>query len=156
MKRFLVLFSYIIILFSLASCDRNRVFEEYKTIPDNLWYINNKVTFDVNITDTISPNNLYINIRNSGSYSYSNLFVFMTTYLPDNTASKDTLECPLADASGKWLGSGLGDIWDNKILFKRNFHFPHVGKYRFEMVQGMRINPLPLIADVGLRIEKAK
>jgi gliding motility-associated lipoprotein GldH len=156
MNKILVFISLFSILIFFTSCDRNRVFEEYKTIPENLWYINNKVTFDVNISDTVSVDNLYINIRNSGSYSYSNLFVFLTTYLPDNTASKDTLECTLADASGKWLGNGLGDIWDNKILFKRNFRFPHTGKYRFEMVQGMRINPLPLIADVGLRIEKVK
>jgi gliding motility-associated lipoprotein GldH len=156
MQKILIYIFAIFGLFTFISCDRNRVFEENKNIPENLWYINNKVTFDINITDTVSANNLYINVRNSGSYSYSNLFVFLTTYLPDNTASKDTLECSLADASGKWLGSGLGDIWDNKILFKRDFRFPQKGKYRFEMVQGMRINPLPLIADVGLRIEKAK
>ena len=156
MQKILIYILAIFGLFTFISCDRNRVFEENKNIPENLWYINNKVTFDINITDTVSANNLYINVRNSGSYSYSNLFVFLTTYLPDNTASKDTLECTLADASGKWLGSGLGDIWDNKILFKRDFRFPQKGKYRFEMVQGMRINPLPLIADVGLRIEKAK
>ncbi len=156
MKRLSGIGVAVFIILFLTSCDKNRVFEEYKTIPESLWYINNKVSFQVAITDTVSANNLYINIRNSGSYGYSNLFVFLTTYLPDNSVSKDTLECPLADASGKWLGSGLGDIWDNKILFKRNFRFPHSGTYRFEMVQGMRLNPLPMIADVGLRIEKAK
>ncbi len=155
MRKFVLYILVPFILF-LSSCDKNRLFEEYKAIPNNMWFINNKVTFEVNIKDTLTPDNLYIDIRNSGAYAYSNLFVFLTTYLPDNTAAKDTLECPLADPSGKWLGKGLGDLWDNKILFKRNFRFPHAGTYRFEMVQGMRINPLPLIADVGLRIEKAK
>lgn len=152
-KYFLLIYSLFIIS-GFSSCDKNRVFEEYKTIPGNSWFINNKVTFDVNITDTVNADNLYVDIRNTGAYQYSNIFIFFTAYLPDNTIAKDTLECTLADASGKWLGSGLGDLWDNKILFKKNFKFPRTGNYKFEMVQGMRINPLPQVADVGLRIEK--
>ena len=150
---FIVAFSLICLS---SSCDKSRVFEEYKKIPDNSWFINNKISFEVNIQDTINPDNIYVDVRNSGSYQFSNLFIFLTTYLPDNSVAKDTLECTLADPSGKWLGSGLGDLWDNKILFKKNFRFQHSGKYRFEMVQGMRVNPLNLISDVGLRIEKAK
>ncbi|MEI6816005.1 MAG: gliding motility lipoprotein GldH [Bacteroidota bacterium] len=155
MKRNLV-FVVISSLLLTSSCDKNRIFEEYKTIPNNTWFIENKINFDVDISDIATPKNIYVNIRNSGSYPYSNLFIFLNTTLPNNSNSIDTLECTLADASGKWLGNGLGDIWDNKILFKKNFRFPQAGKYHFEMAQGMRINPLPLIADVGLRIETAK
>ena len=61
----------------------------------------------------------------------------------------------LADERGQWLGDGMGDIWDNRILFKKDFKFPQTGKYRFELEQAMRINPLPGIMDVGMRIERA-
>jgi gliding motility-associated lipoprotein GldH len=70
--------------------------------------------------------------------------------------SNDTLDCILADEKGKWLGSGIGDIYDNQIPFKRNVRFPLPGTYSFEIQQGTRKDDIPLIMDVGLRIEKAE
>ena len=70
--------------------------------------------------------------------------------------SNDTLECILADEKGKWLGTGIGDIYDNQIPFKKNVLFPKKGKYKFEIEQGMRTDIVPLIMDIGLRIEKTK
>ncbi|MBK8414603.1 MAG: gliding motility lipoprotein GldH [Bacteroidetes bacterium] len=64
------------------------------------------------------------------------------------------MECILASPEGRWLGEGLGDIWDNRILFKENVQFTQPGEYRFELNQAMRINPLPGIMDAGIRIEK--
>jgi len=69
---------------------------------------------------------------------------------------RDTLECPLADQNGKWMGNGLGDIWDNKFLFKSNMTFQRKGTYKFIFTQAMRVDSLPLIMDAGLSIEKAK
>ena len=69
--------------------------------------------------------------------------------------ARDTIECILADNSGKWLGEGSGDIWDNQILFKKGVRFRKTGTYRFTLEQAMRVENLPLIMDVGMRIEKA-
>jgi gliding motility-associated lipoprotein GldH len=95
-------------------------------------------------------------LRNAGNYPYSNIFLFVNTYFPSGTIDKDTVEIMLASPDGKWMGKGLGDIWDNRILFKRNVTFPEKGKYRFEISQAMRLNPLPGITDAGMRIEKVK
>jgi gliding motility-associated lipoprotein GldH len=140
----------------LLSCDPRRVFDDTKTLPDNLWDRTNKVTFQVPISDTVSPNNMFINVRNSEGYPYSNLQLFVHTKFPDGHLHTDTLECQLADANGKWLGDGLGDLYDNQILFKRNFRFRQSGTYTFELEQAMRLEKLPLIMDIGIRIEKAK
>lgn len=156
MKFFLkIIFTFFVSCFFI-SCDKNRVFEENKEIPDHVWNVNNKLTFEANITDTISNHNFYINIRNADSYPYSNLFLFVTTKFPNGQLARDTVECTLADATGRWLGDGLGDLWDNKILFKRGARFPLSGKYQFEFEQAMRVENLPLIVDAGLRIEKAQ
>lgn len=156
MSFFLKIFFAFFISCIFLSCDKNRVFEENKEIPDNVWNANNKLKFEVNITDTISKHNFYINIRNADSYPYSNLFLFVTTKFPNEKMSRDTVECKLADETGHWLGEGLGDLWDNKILFKQGVRFPLAGKYQFEFEQAMRVENLPLIVDAGLRIEKAK
>ena len=139
-----------------SSCDNTRIFEENQTIPENVWNKNNVLKFDVDVVDTISPSNFYVNVRNADGYPYNNVFLFIKTTFPNGKISDDTLECVLADEKGKWLGSGMGDMYDNQIPFKRNVRFPNTGKYTFEIQQGMRIDNIPLIMDVGLRIEKAE
>ncbi len=68
----------------------------------------------------------------------------------------DTMEVVLANGKGEWQGSGAGDIFDFKVPIKRNVRFPLAGKYKFVFEQGMRTDPLPLIMDFGLEIEKVK
>ena len=138
------------------SCDRNVVFEENVKIPENRWAQNNIVTLSTEITDTIHPHNIYINVRNAGGYQFSNLFLFFTTLTPSGKAERDTIELMLADESGKWMGDGLGDIWDNRLPFRMNFVFPESGAYTFNFEQAMRVDPLPQIMDIGIRIERAE
>jgi gliding motility-associated lipoprotein GldH len=139
----------------LSSCDSNRVFEENKTIRDYNWDYNLPVTFTVDIVDTLSGHNMYLNVRNAGYYRFSNLFLFVNTILPQGQTLRDTVEITLSAPDGKWLGNGLGDIYDNRYLFRENFKFPQAGSYRFELIQAMRVNPLQGIMDAGIRIEKA-
>lgn len=149
---FSTLFLLSILFFS--SCDESRIFEQNQVIPEAGWEQNNILKFDVDIKDPSTPANFYINVRNADGYPYSNLFLFIKTTFPNNKVSNDTLECVLADEKGKWLGSGMGDIYDNQIPFKRNVKFPLPGTYHFEIQQAMRTDNIPLIMDVGLRIEK--
>lgn len=149
-----LLASVLVVLYT--ACDSQRVFEKNTELPDYVWDKNNILKFNVDIQDTISPHNLYINVRNSSSYQYNNLFLFVTTRSPKGAVVKDTVELTLADAKGQWLGKGLGDIWDNQIPYKTNVRFPFKGTYTFELEQAMRNAKLPFIMDAGIRIEKAE
>ena len=139
----------------LNSCDPNRVYEKNIKIPDGIWHRDNVVRFELRIEDTISSHNLYVNIRNTSFYPMSNLYLFIRTTAPSGHSVKDTVEVILADDRGKWLGSGLGDIWDLQQLYKQNVRFAQQGEYRFEFEQAMRAEKLPFILDVGLRVEKS-
>ena len=142
-------------IISLSSCDSSRVFDDYKNIEEGEWQRELILNFDVDIQDSISRHNLYINIRNSGDCPTSNLWLFVKTIAPDSTILVDTIECILSDISGKRYGSGLGDIYDLRVDFKRDIIFPIKGTYKFELEQGMRESVIPGITDVGIRIERA-
>ena len=148
---FILLLSFL----SLLSCDPDRVFEKNIRLPDGIWEWAHIVRFDLAIEDTISSYNLYINVRNANLYPMSNLYLFITTTAPSGHSIRDTVEVVLADEKGKWLGSGLGDIWDLQQAYKKNIRFAQKGKYSFEYEQAMRVERLPFIMDVGLRVEKA-
>ena len=86
-------------------------------------------------------------------YAYRNLYLFLTTRLPNNNRTRDTLELILADPQGNWLGKGFGALHDNQILVRRNLSFPLAGRYTFSLQQAMRQDVLEGVADVGIRIE---
>jgi gliding motility-associated lipoprotein GldH len=61
--------------------------------------------------------------------------------------------------NGQWLGRGMGEIWEHKlrITHEGDTAILHKkGRYVFRFEQNMRINPLPEVLQVGLRIEKEK
>lgn len=142
-------------IFLLSSCDNKRYFEEYTEIPGQSWNRANILKYNVNISDTKMPFNIFLDIRNSGKYNYSNIYVFLKTQSPDNIVRIDTIQCVIADDNGRWLGKGIGDLWDNQISLRRNVVFPDTGNYIFEIEQAMREEVLEHISDVGIRIEKA-
>ncbi len=155
MKSFLKILFFLIIIFFLNSCDTNRVFEEYKSLKKSTWSRFDNAKFDVRITDTKSPHNVIINVRNEGNYKSSNLYLFVTISSPNGNSVKDTVELFLADEHGKWYGSGIGDIFSHQILYKNFIYFPDTGIYTFELEQAMRTEELEHISDIGIRIETA-
>lgn len=144
------------LLLALASCDSNRVFEQNVDFTSETWHKDSIVTFDVQISDSNAIYNVFINSRIRGPYKYNNMYLFVTTELPYNHTLRDTLECILAEADGKWLGKGFGNIWSNKIPYRKNVKFPYAGIYTFKLEQAMRDDELKYVASAGLRIEKVK
>ena len=106
-----------LILLLLLSCDSNRLYEKNISIEKAVWGLSNKPSFEYNSSDTISKVNLKVNVRHSSSYPFSNLWLFVNTIDPSGVLKTDTLECVLAQKDGKWLGSGIGDIWDIQCQF---------------------------------------
>jgi gliding motility-associated lipoprotein GldH len=146
----------LILLLVITGCKFNSVFEKSFDIQKSEWHKNQIVQFDIPVTDTISGHNIYIIVRNTNDYSYSNLFLFVSTQSPNGPVIKDTLETTLADEKGKWLGRGLGGVLSNDIPFKKNVRFPVAGIYKIAIVQAMRDDVLKGITDVGIKVEKVK
>ncbi len=156
MHKFVLLMALGLLGISFVSCNKNVVYSKYETLPEEGWRADHKLSYDIDITDANALNNVFLTVRHADSYPYSNLFVFLTTLYPDGKTTLDTLECVLANPKGEWLGDGAGDIWDLKKVLKKNVRFSQVGKYKFTFEQGMRANPLPLIMDFGMVIEKVE
>lgn len=148
------IYLFVGILF-LSSCGFNYTYNETISIDDGKWYKDEAAHFEVAIHDSINSQNFILNFRNNTNYRYSNLYIFMTTHFPNGNITRDTIECVLADQSGKWLGKGWGNIKENQIVLKSGLKFPLTGKYDFYVQQAMREDTLRGIESVGLIIEKA-
>lgn len=148
------------VAFVLVSCDSNRVFDDYKSVP-NAWHKDSITSFKINPPDSINPYNLFVNLRNTNAYKYNNLFLIVEMVFPHGKTIADTLEYKMADPSGKLLGTGLTDIKENKLWYKEGVVFKEVGEYTVNIQHAMRENgkvngvvELEGVTDVGFRIEK--
>jgi gliding motility-associated lipoprotein GldH len=134
----------------------NAVYDAQVEIAEAKWYKDEVARFEVAITDTTSQCDFVLSVRNNMDYSFSNLYVFLNTRFPNGNMTRDTIECILADRTGKWLGKGWGNIKDNRIVLKSGLTFPISGTYEFYVQQAMRKDTLEGIVSVGLRIEKTQ
>jgi gliding motility-associated lipoprotein GldH len=73
---------------------------------------------------------------------------------PEKQEDKRRIEIRLADETGKWLGAGLGDIYDYQFPVLQKIKFPRSGFYRFELEQNMREDTLMNVKSVGIRVEE--
>jgi len=140
----------------IISCGKDVVTDESLDVNEKGWNVNEKFNISVNITDTLSSYNFYVNLRNTTDFKYSNFFFFVNTTFPNGKIARDTLECMLANQEGKWIGKGHGKIKDNRILFKAHVLFPMKGTYKFAIEHGMRDLNIAGIKNIGLRIVKNK
>jgi gliding motility-associated lipoprotein GldH len=142
------------------SCDKKRVFDEYKTV-GSAWHKDSIITFDLPILDSTKRYNLFINLRDNNNYQYNNLFLIVSTEKPNGYTKVDTLEYQMASPDGTLLGEGFTDIKESKLFYKENVMFK--GKYKVHIKQAVRetgkvpgVMLLEGITDVGLRIEKTE
>lgn len=143
-------------VFAFSACQFNSVYNNVVSIEEDGWDKEKALHFEVNISDTISLYDFSIIVHNTTDYRYSNLFVFLTTQFPNGNLSRDTIECVLADASGKWYGKGWGNIKETDILLKPNLKFPLSGQYNFYVQQAMRKDTLQGIQRIGIRLDKSE
>jgi len=156
-SKILYLLPVLLVMLLLGSCtDPNAVMDKNTEIDNHNWSYDNLVKYDVKIDNEKTPYNLYLNLRVTGDYKYSNIFVLIHQTGPDNKPSVSRYEFKLANADGEWLGDGSGNLYSYQVLFRSAYNFPAKGVYHFAIEQNMRDNPLHEVSDVGLRVEKAQ
>ncbi len=149
-----IILSSFLSLLIMSSCTTDLVISENTAIAGGSWKKSDTIGFDFEISDSLSGFDFFINIRHGITYPYQNIYFFVNTEFPNGNLTSDTIECVLADVRGKWYGTGLGDIKENKLLISQNLQFPVTGTYRISFVQAMREDELVGLSDIGIQISK--
>ena len=153
----------LIVLLLLAGCSGNMVFSEYQAIDNGGWDKNDVKEFTFTAIDSLQRHHVFIQVRNDDTFQFSNLYLITEMTFPGGLQLKDTLEFAMADATGKWLGTGVGGIKENKLWYKENVVFSNPGVYTIRIAHAMRengeiagIDRLTGITDIGVQIEQAE
>ena len=62
--------------FLLSCSDQNIIFNDYIDIENTQLSFKDTIVFQTKISDTISPHNIFLQLRISTDYKWSNMFVF--------------------------------------------------------------------------------
>ncbi|WP_417352849.1 gliding motility lipoprotein GldH [Flavobacterium alkalisoli] len=150
------------LLFLTASCDKKRVFDDYKAIKGT-WNKDSIVSFQFEQNDTVTPYNMFLNIRNNNDYPFNNIFLIVNLEQPNGVTVTDTLEYMMANPDGSLLGKGFSDVKESKLWYKENERFPKAGNYTVSIQQAVRksgdipgVEELNGVTEVGFRIESVE
>ena len=154
MKRILLIFCLGVLLLVAACQNPNVLVDENQPINKARWTYVNPIKIKVPIVDTAAAYTLFINLRHTEEYAYSNIFIRIKQGNPNKTQTVWRKEYTLANLDGEWLGTGSGNLRSHQLVLFKNHHFLHPGTYVFELEQNMRDNPLKEVSDIGLRVEK--
>lgn len=156
------IFLFFIVLNLGLACNREVVYNQFQSIEDNQWHKDSIVRFTIPSTDTIQKRNIYVTLRNNKDYEFSNLFLIVGIEFPNTYKIVDTLEYEMTTSEGRFLGTGITDVKENKLEYKTNVVFDQKGDYELSVQQAMRktrdvegLTHLDGITDVGVQIEKA-
>jgi gliding motility-associated lipoprotein GldH len=158
-NRHILHFAFVVSCFLfVSSCTTVDVFEKNVAIPRHSWSSQFKPVIDFEIGDTTSRYSVYIVIRHTDAYRYKNIWLNIETQSPDGTKRNQPLDLQLATDNKGWLGSGMDDIFEHRILITppQQPEQLHKGTYHFRIGNIMREDPLEHVLNVGIRVEKAK
>jgi gliding motility-associated lipoprotein GldH len=138
------------------SCNTLNVYEQQTAFKNHQWQNSNSPSFNFTITDTAAAYNIFIIVRHTQAYRYSNLFLNITTKNPIQKTETQQLEIVLADNKKGWLGTGMDDIFTHRVRITKQPITLLKGNYTFTLQQTMRENPLQQILNAGIRVEKVQ
>ncbi len=157
--------TYIIVFlfFGLLTACQNKIVKQYtKDIQNGKWHRDSIISTQFKPLDTVQPYNLFFLIRNDNNYSYANIFL-IAKMTNGRQEIIDTLEYAMADEKGNWLGSGIWDLKESKLVYKKNYKFKDTLPVTISVEQAVRKTgqilgdeELSGIKTVGIIIEKGK
>lgn len=155
----LLLFLLIAACLGWTSCSvPSGVFEKDVTLPGQQWESSYKPTinFVISPQDTTNLYNVYIVLRHTDAYNYNNIWIRGTVKTPGDSAGRsERYDLSLADNEKGWKGSGMDDIFEDRVWIQQRTKFTRPGTYSYTLEQIMWEDPLKNVLNVGVRIEKA-
>ena len=146
----------IILVFLSVACSREDItYTSSHKIDQAGWHQDSVVRFMVPVEDTLSSYKVVVSLRTNNTYPYQNLYLFRESSSDRGREMADTAEYPLADATGRWLGTGVGDLKTHDFVVRNQpLRFRKTGMYAFSFTQGMRDTLLPGIEDIVLTLNR--
>jgi gliding motility-associated lipoprotein GldH len=158
LKNTIYLLFALLSMINLTACGKKSHFEGYKNLAEKRWIVDSAAVFQFEVAEDTKSYQIYYNIRNTISYPYYNLY--LNYELLDASGkvvvAQRTENNLLNPKTGEPYGKGIGDLYAHEFVALQNFKFPKKGSYTLKLKQDMRLDTLPEIVAVGVRVVENK
>ena len=154
--KLLGLSAVVFMLLGLTACQTKQLYEQNTIYPDHQWSSKLANEYQFMITDTNAQYKIYFVIRHHNAYHYKNIWIQLNTTSLKDSVSKQSLNLNLAYDEKGWIGTGMYDIYDQRIPISPTPVRLQKGLYKFSLQHTMREDPLENILSTGIRVEKVK
>lgn len=145
----------ITIILICLSCSNREAYYHFNELKSGEWSKFDTIYFNID-SSSINVNTKYditIELVNNTEYPYQNIWLYIQDDFDKKGFSKTEKQYQMADALGKWSGSGFGSLYQLSLNYKQQVVFSEKRSYQLKIVQGMRDEPLIGIEKIGLKIE---
>lgn len=135
-----------------TACQPRPVLNEKRTFPDRQWTNADTLDFEVAIQDTTQLYDLFLDVTHSPDFPNQNCYIKIYTRFPDGQRLGKLVSLELADKSGVWFGRCNKRSCRLAVPLQTRAYFNKPGDYLFTIEQYTRMDTLPGIQSLGMRI----
>lgn len=142
----------------VAACTPAGTQMDFQQLPAQGWPLRTPVRFEISATDSLQPQSIWLTLRHTNEYPFSNIYLITSLQHPDGAVITDTLSYDLAAPDGSWLGSGNGLI-SQELPFKKKVRFQTSKPYVLSVYHSVRqlgdangLAVLPGVTEVGYKM----
>ena len=150
MRKYIFFLSVIL----MGACQSSAVFEKYEEQPDEVWNRYHIVEFTADIPDS-GQYIVKLCLRHTTDYEMANLWCFVSTRSHGQEQLSDTVNLKIAEPDGRWLGKGNSIKTLEQPINRNPVTLPQ-GNVIFRIEQGMWMEEMAGVKDVGIKIEKVQ
>lgn len=148
--------TFLITLFTLLfffGCKEDFYFEESKELPSSQWTYQDTLNFTFQVVDTSTIYNLYLDIDHATEYPFQNVYLKVATRFPSGKRIKEQLPINFAEKTGRWYGKCDSEWCKLRVNLQQGAFFNELGDHTITLEQFMRVDPLPGIKGLSIKLE---
>ncbi|MBK7409948.1 MAG: gliding motility lipoprotein GldH [Saprospirales bacterium] len=138
-----------------TACQPRALLNEKKSFAGQQWAHADTLDFQVAIKDTVQLYDLFLEVVHSPEFPNQNCYIRIFTLFPDGQRMDKLVSLELADKSGAWFGRCNSKSCRLTIPLQTGAYFNQPGDYLFTLEQYTRMDPLPGMQAMGMRIVPA-
>lgn len=141
-------------LFFWSSCGPNSLVNNLEPLDPLGWKYEHIPAFSFDVEDTSFLHEAYVNLQINESYKYRNLYLIIHMRAPNGQEIQNRVNLELAQADGRWLGSGSANKRTFQLPVSKTLHLEHQGPYIIGLEQNMRDSVLIGVEAIGIQIRQ--
>jgi len=144
------------LVLGLGACDNSSIYNESSTLEGAVWEESDTLMASFNASDSLHYHNIYLLARFNTLYPYSNIYFKVMLFGPNGMETTEIKSYDITDKSGKWLGSGFGDLHSYELPLFADLAIKQLGKYKIKVIPYMRKESIQGIHDRGIKVNLGK